>query len=339
MLAPIVRGRKGEFKKELEAFKARGFTQARIDGQFRVARGRHQARTPQEPHDRGRRRSADRPLGHRTPADRVDRNRAHSSPNEIVVINSLDEGDRLFSRRLACVTCGISVPEMSPRAFSFNSPHGACPACQGLGATWDFDPARDRAGSVAVAGRRRHRAVERAAIRKLVRDALETLVGDLRHRARRAVCEAAEEAARPAAVRSVGRGGRRRIGARAEDSGREAKRRRPSRSGETSRASCRTCAAATSEGTWTRAGGAGAATARCATCPACHGERLKPESRAVRVKGRTIAGLRRTCRSPRRCDVFDALELTRSRVDHRRAHPAARSRIACASSTTSASAT
>ena len=58
------------------------------------------------------------------------------------VINSLDGGDRLFSRKLACVVCGISVPEMSPRAFSFNSPHGACPSCQGLGATWDFDPQR-----------------------------------------------------------------------------------------------------------------------------------------------------------------------------------------------------
>ena len=50
-----------------------------------------------------------------------------------------DGGDQLFSRRLACVACGISMPEMTPRAFSFNSPHGACPSCQGLGATWDFD--------------------------------------------------------------------------------------------------------------------------------------------------------------------------------------------------------
>ena len=59
-----------------------------------------------------------------------------------MLINSLDGGDRLFSRKLACVVCGVSVPEMSPRAFSFNSPHGACPECQGLGATWDFDPQR-----------------------------------------------------------------------------------------------------------------------------------------------------------------------------------------------------
>ena len=51
--------------------------------------------------------------------------------NDIVVINTLDSGDRLFSRRLACTYCGVSMPEMTPRAFSFNSPHGACPDCQG----------------------------------------------------------------------------------------------------------------------------------------------------------------------------------------------------------------
>ena len=62
--------------------------------------------------------------------------------DDIVVINTLGGGDRLFSRRMACPTCGISIPEMTPRAFSFNSPHGACPDCQGLGAVYDFDPAR-----------------------------------------------------------------------------------------------------------------------------------------------------------------------------------------------------
>jgi excinuclease ABC subunit A len=62
--------------------------------------------------------------------------------DDIVVINTLTEGDRLFSRRMACPTCGISIPEMTPRAFSFNSPHGACQACQGLGAVYDVDPGR-----------------------------------------------------------------------------------------------------------------------------------------------------------------------------------------------------
>src|SRR5258708_12421122 len=57
-------------------------------------------------------------------------------------MNPLDGGDRLFARRLACTYCGVSLPEMTPRAFSFNSPHGACQECQGLGAVYDFDPAR-----------------------------------------------------------------------------------------------------------------------------------------------------------------------------------------------------
>src|SRR4029077_2158573 len=62
--------------------------------------------------------------------------------NDILVINTDEGGDRLFSRRLACVDCGLSMPEMTPRAFSFNSPHGACVDCQGLGAMVDFDPRR-----------------------------------------------------------------------------------------------------------------------------------------------------------------------------------------------------
>src|SRR5207248_7632040 len=62
--------------------------------------------------------------------------------DDIVVINPYEGGDRLFSRRLACVDCGLSMPEMTPRAFSFNSPHGACPDCQGLGSMIDFDPQR-----------------------------------------------------------------------------------------------------------------------------------------------------------------------------------------------------
>jgi len=71
----------------------------------------------------------------------------------VVLVNSLDAGDRLFSRKLACVDCGVSVPEMTPRAFSFNSPHGACPACQGLGALYDFDrSASSRRGPVAQRG-------------------------------------------------------------------------------------------------------------------------------------------------------------------------------------------
>ena len=78
VMAPVVRGRKGEFKKELLALRQRGFTKARIDGQFRVARRRHQARSPPQPHHRGRRRSPDHQVGHRAPPRRVARNRPHA---------------------------------------------------------------------------------------------------------------------------------------------------------------------------------------------------------------------------------------------------------------------
>jgi len=141
VLAPIVRGRKGEFRKELQAIVARGFTKARIDGQYKnleddLALNRRKNHAIDVVIDRLIVRSGiERRLTEsvQTALDLAD---------GVVVINALDSGDRLFSRKLACVVCGISVPEMSPRAFSFNSPHGACPSCQGLGATWDFDPAK-----------------------------------------------------------------------------------------------------------------------------------------------------------------------------------------------------
>ena len=141
VLAPIVRGRKGEFKKELQGIVQRGFTKARIDGQFKgleddLALNRRKNHTIEIVIDRLIVRSGiERRLTEsvQTALDLAD---------GVVVINTLDQGDRLFSRKLACVVCGISVPEMSPRAFSFNSPHGACPDCQGLGSTWDFDPAK-----------------------------------------------------------------------------------------------------------------------------------------------------------------------------------------------------
>ena len=141
VMAPIVRGRKGEFKKELQALRTRGFTKARIDGQLRSLEEDIAL-------DRRRNHNIDIVVDRLIVRSGIERRLAESVEvalvlaDDVVVINSLDAGDRLFSRKLACAVCGISVPEMSPRAFSFNSPHGACPSCQGLGATWDFDPQR-----------------------------------------------------------------------------------------------------------------------------------------------------------------------------------------------------
>jgi len=141
VLAPIVRGRKGEFKKELAALRTRGFTKARIDGQFLALEEDIKL-------DRRRNHTIEVLVDRIIVRGGVERRLMESIDvalnlaDDIVVVNSFDSGDRLFSRRLACVDCGISMPEMTPRAFSFNSPHGACPDCQGLGASIDFDPLR-----------------------------------------------------------------------------------------------------------------------------------------------------------------------------------------------------
>src|SRR5512132_1068179 len=139
VLAPVVRGRKGEFKKELQALRQRGFTKARIDGQFRPLDEDIKL-------DRRRNHNIDIVIDRLIVKSGIERRLSESLEtaltlaDDIVVINTYEGGDQLFSRRLACVRCGISMPEMTPRAFSFNSPHGACPDCQGLGATYDFDP-------------------------------------------------------------------------------------------------------------------------------------------------------------------------------------------------------
>jgi excinuclease ABC subunit A len=139
VMAPIVRGRKGEFKKELQALRQRGFSKARIDGQFRSLDEDIKL-------DRRRNHTIDIVVDRLIVKSGIERRLSESLEvalnlaDEIVVVNTYEGGDQLFSRRLACVSCGISMPELSPRAFSFNSPHGACPDCQGLGATYDFEP-------------------------------------------------------------------------------------------------------------------------------------------------------------------------------------------------------
>ena len=176
VLAPIVRGRKGEFKKELAALRTRGYTKARIDGLFRsleedIKLDRRRNHTIEVVVDRVIvRGGVERRL-----TESVDV--ALNLADDIVVVNTYEGGDRLFSRRLACVDCGLSMPEMTPRAFSFNSPHGACPDCQGLGAMVDFDPQRvvpDETKSLADGAI----APWARGDRKLVRDALQALSRD-----------------------------------------------------------------------------------------------------------------------------------------------------------------
>ena len=279
VLAPVVRGRKGEFRKELEGLRTRGFSRARIDGQFRsledeIKLDRRRNHTIEVVVDRLIVRSGiERRL-----SDSVEM--ALTLANDIVVINSLDEGDRLFSRRLACVHCGVSVPEMTPRAFSFNSPHGACRACQGLGAIWDFDPARivpDPARTLADGAL----APWNAGDRKLVREALQTLsatfgidlsvpFGKLPKKQRDVLMYG------PGGPGSDSAAPRRRRGRGADPYGRDFEGLVPN------------LRRRYDEGGWTVQEELEPYRALRA-CAACGGARLKPESLAVRVKGRTIA--------------------------------------------------
>lgn len=116
ILAPIVRGRKGEFKKELAALRARGFTKVRVDGQLRSLDEDLKL-------DRRRNHTIEVVVDRLIIKSGVERRLAESIEialnlaDDVVVINSLDGGDQLFSRRLACTFCGVSMPEMTPRAF------------------------------------------------------------------------------------------------------------------------------------------------------------------------------------------------------------------------------
>ena len=142
IFAPVVRGRKGEFKRELAALRARGIHPCAD----RRRTGRARSATIEL--DRRRNHTIDVLVDRLVIKDGIERRLTDSLElalklaDEIVIVNTMDDGDRLFSRRMACPNCGISIPEKTPRAFSFNSPHGACPDCQGLGAVYDFDPAR-----------------------------------------------------------------------------------------------------------------------------------------------------------------------------------------------------
>jgi excinuclease ABC subunit A len=141
ILAPVVRKRKGEFKKEFDKFRRDGFIRVRVDGELRdlseeIALDKKKAHTLEVFVDR----LAARPgKMERRLADSLET--ALKLADGIVKVELMDEGRELiFSERFACPECGVSYPEISPRMFSFNNPYGACPGCDGLGTKMYFDP-------------------------------------------------------------------------------------------------------------------------------------------------------------------------------------------------------
>ena len=142
LLAPIVGAKKGEHQKILDDAKRLGYVRVRVDGEVR---------TLDEPIvlDKKRKHSIEIVVDRLSIAQDARRRLAESvegamdvSGGTLIALVRDREGEReiLFSQKSACPTCGISVPELQPRLFSFNNPFGACPECTGLGVTLDFDP-------------------------------------------------------------------------------------------------------------------------------------------------------------------------------------------------------
>jgi excinuclease ABC subunit A len=143
ILAPIVRGRKGEYKKELEKLARQGFVRARIDGVLRsldeeITLDRRKNHTIEVVVDR----LLIKPeVEKRLEASIETATKLTGGLVQVAVVNGASaEKERLYSQKLACPDCGASVPQLEPRSFSFNSPFGACEICSGLGSRWSFDP-------------------------------------------------------------------------------------------------------------------------------------------------------------------------------------------------------
>jgi len=139
ILAPIVRGRKGEYRKTFEEIRQEGFTRVRVDGvtrtlyeEIELAKNRKHTieivvdRITVDANRRGR------------VADSVETALKHGGGLVSIVTESGEE--HLYSEHYACIRCGVSYEELSPRMFSFNSPYGACPECSGLGYRKEIDP-------------------------------------------------------------------------------------------------------------------------------------------------------------------------------------------------------
>ncbi len=141
ILAPLVRGRKGEFKKEMEKLVQQGYARARVDGELvnledDIKLDKRKNHTIEVVIDRllvkpGIENRLETSVG-----------LAMKLAEGLVQVAVVGGEETLYSSRLACPDCGISVPQLEPRSFSFNSVYGACPECHGLGSRYDFDPAK-----------------------------------------------------------------------------------------------------------------------------------------------------------------------------------------------------
>jgi excinuclease ABC subunit A len=144
ILAPLVRGRKGEFKNELAKLVQHGFVRARIDGQLRHLDEEQDEIKLDKRKNHTIEVVIDRLLVKPGIEKRLEQSVATAMKlgNGLVQVAVVDGEEQLYSSRMACPDCGINIPALEPRSFSFNSVYGACPECHGLGSKYDFDPAK-----------------------------------------------------------------------------------------------------------------------------------------------------------------------------------------------------
>jgi excinuclease ABC subunit A len=139
VLAPLIRDRKGEYRKELEDLSREGFARVRIDGEMFEL-------DEDIVLDKKKKHSIDVVVDRLVMKEGLKGRLTDSvetalrKADGLVTIAPLNAKEQLFSERFACHACGVSYPEIEPRMFSFNSPHGACSSCDGLGIAMEFDP-------------------------------------------------------------------------------------------------------------------------------------------------------------------------------------------------------
>ena len=141
ILAPLVRGKKGEHQKLLEDARKAGFVRARVDGKMlsldqKIDLDKKKKHTIEIVVDRLVVSAENR----KRIAEAIETAMETSDGSVLAVrMEGKEEAEEFFSRKNSCPDCGISLPELQPRLFSFNNPYGACPACSGLGITLEFD--------------------------------------------------------------------------------------------------------------------------------------------------------------------------------------------------------
>ncbi|MDK2880011.1 MAG: excinuclease subunit [Thermoanaerobacteraceae bacterium] len=139
VMAPVVRGRKGEYQKLFDQIKKSGFVRIRVDGEIKdvgeeIKLDKYKKHNIEIIVDR----IVLKPGIESRLADSIET--ALSQAEGLVIIDVIDGQEMLFSQNFACADCGVSLEELTPRMFSFNSPYGACPVCSGLGINMEIDP-------------------------------------------------------------------------------------------------------------------------------------------------------------------------------------------------------